>query len=293
MIHLLVSWIISSLQIFWQILYSVRLLIEGITRSRIALGSGFRVCFHPMQALLLVMPSTSSLLPLHLFIISWPDINYWCNIVGFGWVKLFLNWNYLCFTRLVTEFYLIWIIHLQRTSLDVFFFWDPQKRNSPGFFGNPLCSISFQINNEPSCMGWPHASVISGFNNGVYVGDFLIVTPKSLRRGKKNKIQGWKILAHIHSYMTLYMFDEGVGGTKVWMNNEHLLGLGGSMICVLLNITFVRRNFHIPLHHIFAEVYRPSKPSTCNSLEKICVNIWDLMFAIKIKPNKGQSLEHA
>jgi len=82
MIQLLVSWIISSFQIFWQILYSVRLLIEGITRSSIALGSS--KCFRPMQALLLVMPSTPSLLPLHLFIISWPDINYWCIIVGFG-----------------------------------------------------------------------------------------------------------------------------------------------------------------------------------------------------------------
>jgi hypothetical protein len=83
MIHLLVSWIISSLQFFWQILYSVRLLIEGrLTRSRIALDSS--KCFCVMQALLLVMPSTSSLLPLHLFIISWPDINYWCNIVVFG-----------------------------------------------------------------------------------------------------------------------------------------------------------------------------------------------------------------
>jgi len=83
MIHLLVSWIILCLQIFWRILYSVRLLIEGrLTRSRIALDSG--KCFCVMQALLLVMPSTSSLLPLHLFIKSWPDIHYWCNIVGFG-----------------------------------------------------------------------------------------------------------------------------------------------------------------------------------------------------------------
>jgi hypothetical protein len=164
MIHHLVHWIISSLQFFWQILYSVRLLIEGITRSRIALGSS--KCFHLMQALLLVMPSTSSLLPLHLFIISWPDINYWCNILGFGdlskiIVKLELSLFYMTCS---------WVLcNLNNSSAKDFtsclFLSGPQKFMN--FFGNPLCSISFQINNEPSCMGWPHSSVISGFNNGV------------------------------------------------------------------------------------------------------------------------------
>ncbi len=147
MIHLLVSWIISSLQIFWQILYSVRLLIEGITRSRIALGSGFRVCFHPMQALLLVMPSTSSLLPLHLFIISWPDINYWCNIVGFG------DLSKIIFKLELSLFYTTsnWVLFNLNNSSARYFTWclfllGPPKKKFPRVFWQPI--VFYFISNQ-------------------------------------------------------------------------------------------------------------------------------------------------